>query len=113
MLQADLLLIAERVVSMDPALDGAEPKRGPTAVAVLDGRVLWVGRREDAAWCRGPDTKVLDFGRATIVPGLIDAHGHVSSLGFSLTRLRFAGTTSSAQVVAMVAAAAAIAPAPR
>ncbi|MDP2871668.1 MAG: hypothetical protein Q8P31_03935, partial [Bacillota bacterium] len=85
--QADLLLAAERVISMDPVLDGIERERTLTAVAVLDGRVLWVGRREDAAWCRGPDTKVLDFGRATIVPGLIDAHLHTVSFGLALAQV--------------------------
>lgn len=57
------------VLTMDPATAGAE-------VVVVDGdRIAAVGGPELAA---GPDTEVVDLGGATLVPGLIDAHNHLS-----------------------------------
>ncbi|WP_084607737.1 amidohydrolase [Sphingomonas jaspsi] len=42
----------------------------------------------------GGDTKVVDAGGRTVLPGLIDAHGHVMGLGFSAIQLDLVGTTS-------------------
>jgi predicted amidohydrolase YtcJ len=38
--------------------------------------------------------KVIDLGGRTILPGLIDAHGHVMGLGYALIQLDLTGTTS-------------------
>lgn len=55
--------------------------------------------------------KTLDFrldGRgATLLPGLIDAHGHVMGLGFQLLTLDLSGTTSLAEAQAAIKAYAA------
>ena len=40
------------------------------------------------------DTNVVDAKGQTVLPGLIDAHGHVMSLGFSALQLDLTGTTS-------------------
>lgn len=42
----------------------------------------------------GSDTKVVDAGGRTVLPGLIDAHGHVMGLGFAVIQLDLTGTTS-------------------
>ena len=42
----------------------------------------------------GADTKVVDAAGRTILPGLIDAHGHVMALGFGALQLDLTGTTS-------------------
>jgi predicted amidohydrolase YtcJ len=56
-----------------------------------DGRVKQV-------WSWGPKprgaTKVVDGGGRTLLPGLIDAHGHVLALGFTALQLDLTGTTS-------------------
>ncbi len=38
--------------------------------------------------------KVVDFGGKAVLPGLIDAHGHIMGLGFALIQLDLTGTTS-------------------
>ncbi len=47
------------------------------AVAVRGGRIVAVGYRDEVMKLRGPKTKVVDLGGKTMIPGLIDAHGHV------------------------------------
>ena len=44
------------------------------------------------------DTKVVDAAGRTILPGLIDAHGHVMALGFGALQLDLTGTTSIADL---------------
>ena len=46
----------------------------------------------------GGDTKVVDAGGRTLLPGLIDAHGHVMALGFGALQLDLTGTTSIADL---------------
>jgi predicted amidohydrolase YtcJ len=46
------------------------------ALAVRGGRFVAVGSDDDVKPLIGPDTKRLDLGGKTIVPGFIDAHAH-------------------------------------
>ena len=50
------------------------------AVAVHDGRILDVGTTRDLLNRRGADTQVIDLEGRTMLPGFIDAHGHLSML---------------------------------
>src|SRR5690606_6880028 len=58
-----------------------------------DGRILALGTR-DAIQTQFPDGAVLDLGPATVIPGLIDAHGHVAGLGLAAMQADLVGTTS-------------------
>ena len=42
--------------------------------------------------------KVVDLGGRTVLPGLIDAHGHVTDLGFTALRLNLTGMKSLAEL---------------
>jgi len=55
---------------------GDEPKY-VEALAVKNGRILMVGTKSDAQRSQGPATKVIDLGGNTLLPGFIDAHGHI------------------------------------
>jgi len=55
-------------------------------------------------------TKVVDGGGRTLLPGLIDAHGHVMELGASLLQLDVTGTRSVAELQARLKAYAAAHP---
>ena len=68
---------AARIHTLDPA----QPRAQALAFDA-GGRILAVGARE-ALLARYPQARRLDFGGATLVPGLIDAHGHVEGLGLS------------------------------
>jgi predicted amidohydrolase YtcJ len=50
------------------------------------------------------DTTVVDAGGNTVLPGLIDAHGHVMALGFSALQLDLTGTKSLAELQARLKA---------
>ncbi|MEH6559253.1 MAG: amidohydrolase [Oceanicoccus sp.] len=53
------------------------------ALAVRDGRVLAVGSRQDVELAAGEGAEIRDMQGKTIVPGLIDAHGHISLTALS------------------------------
>jgi predicted amidohydrolase YtcJ len=48
------------------------------ALAIQGERILAVGRRSDVEDHRGPDTKIVELGEGALLPGFIDAHGHVT-----------------------------------
>ncbi|WP_406204208.1 amidohydrolase [Kitasatospora sp. NBC_01560] len=77
--EADLLLHGGEIVTV------AEP---PTAeaVAVKDGVIVFVGGHAEAVdrW-HGPRTKVRDLGGRALLPGFIDAHGHLGGIGLQAT----------------------------
>jgi len=87
------IVSARSVVTMDPARPYAE-----AFVINAEGRIVQVGsRRElDALF---PDSDRQDFGSATIVPGLIDAHGHLLNYGLMQANADLVGTTSKADVL--------------
>ncbi|WP_246022756.1 amidohydrolase [Cognatilysobacter terrigena] len=67
------------------------------------GRLLDIGPR-DAVLAKHPGARRLDLGSATVVPGLIDAHGHVANLGYTFLRADLVGTTSKDDVIARLKA---------
>ena len=67
---ADLIVRAGTV----HALDAHESQIG--AIAVKAGRIIGVGTDDEMACFLGDQTRVLDVGDGTVVPGLIDAHMH-------------------------------------
>jgi predicted amidohydrolase YtcJ len=52
------------------------------ALAVKDGRILSVGTREALAEVTGEATRIVDLQGQTLLPGFIDAHGHIFNAGF-------------------------------
>ena len=72
------------------------------AIAARGDRIVLVGSSDAALQLRGPATRVIDAGRATLVPGIQDSHGHFTNLGASLQILQLRGTTSYEQIVEMV-----------
>ncbi len=75
MSQADLIVFGGPIVTVDDERPEAQ------ALAVRDGVIVQVGDLAEMADLRGPETRMLDLAGRTLVPGLIDAHAHVSSLG--------------------------------
>jgi predicted amidohydrolase YtcJ len=47
------------------------------AVAVANGRILAVGSSSDVMKLKGPGTQLVDLAGRTLVPGFVDAHGHI------------------------------------
>ncbi|MES3023785.1 MAG: amidohydrolase [Pseudomonadota bacterium] len=67
------------------------------------GRVIGVGSADEMA-AKAPKARHLDLQGRTILPGLIDAHGHVFNLGAMLTQLDLSGSTSLADALAQASA---------
>jgi hypothetical protein len=61
-----------------------------------DGKVKAVLERAELYKAKVADT--VDGGGRTLLPGLIDAHGHVTDLGFTALRLNLTGTHSLAEL---------------
>ena len=50
-------------------------------VVVKDGKIIHVGSTNNYKKFIGPNTEVLDLNNSTMVPGLIEGHGHFMGLG--------------------------------
>lgn len=62
-------------------VDAEQPLAG--AVAIREGRILAVGADPDVRRIAGPKAEVRDLAGAVIVPGFIDAHGHLAIMAQS------------------------------
>jgi predicted amidohydrolase YtcJ len=67
---ADLVLLDARILTVDDEFRTAE------ALAVRDGRFVAVGTNDTVRRHRGADTRVIEGGGRTVVPGFIDTHVH-------------------------------------
>jgi len=74
------------------------------AMAVRDGRIVAVGTSVDVRRYVGGSTQVLELRGRTVLPGLIDSHGHLDGLGRKLGIVDLVGTASYDEVIARVAA---------
>ena len=68
-----------------------------------DGKVTALYESEEASEVSTAETSI-DVEGATLLPGLIDANGHVSSLGRALASVNLVGATSEAEAVERVVA---------
>jgi predicted amidohydrolase YtcJ len=93
---ADLIVTANRIYTVDEGRPVAE------AIAVRGGRVVFVGSERGAMALKGASTTVVNYPRANIYPGFIDAHAHLLELGASLREVDLVGTTSYGEVVQRV-----------
>ena len=88
------VLTARRIHTMDAARPQVE------AMAFdAEGKVLALGDARTLL-ATHPGATRLDVGNATVVPGLIDAHGHMSGLGWGMLTADLVGTTSKAEILA-------------
>jgi predicted amidohydrolase YtcJ len=72
-----------------------EGLRSFTGVVFDSGKVLETGASEDLRR-RHPEATVIDGEGRCLLPGLIDAHGHVFDLGFDAVEIQLADTSSLA-----------------
>ena len=87
------LLTAARIHTMDVAR--------PAASAMAydgDGRILAVGDIEALAK-QFPQARRVDASKATVVPGLIDAHAHIGGLGLAMLSADLVGTRDKAEIL--------------
>ena len=94
--QADLVLTNGRIYTVD----NARPL--VTAMAVRDGKVMFVGSDAEARALIRPSTRVVDLHGSPVYPGFTDAHAHLVGLGTMLQRVNLAGSTSYDEVISRV-----------
>ncbi len=90
--QASSIIKVKRMWTGDPAKPWAE------AVAVRDGAIAAVGTEAEVNRFRGPLTRAIDRPDLFGLPGLIDAHGHMESLGATGEQLDLRGVASLEEV---------------
>ncbi|MGB2315078.1 MAG: amidohydrolase, partial [Porticoccaceae bacterium] len=71
------------------------------SIAIAQGKVLKTG---SSLANQFPHATIVNGQNKTLIPGIIDAHGHVSSLGYTLMRIDVRNATSAQQAAADVAA---------
>jgi predicted amidohydrolase YtcJ len=97
---ADLVLRGGKVATVDPALGNAE------AIAVNGYQVTAVGSDEEISAYIGPETEVIELNGRFAMPGFIEGHGHLFSLGESKLILDLTEVSDWNEIVSMVAVAA-------
>ena len=113
--EADLILINGRVYTLDweePATDGSAAPGAPRdsagwypdaqAVAIRDGKILFVGSGVEAMQFEGEATRIVDLAGATVIPGLVDSHTHVFGLGALLDQVNLVGVATEEEAVQMI-----------
>lgn len=88
---ADLVLRNARIHTVDPDLPAAE------ALAVRDGRIVWLGPDAEADRWAGPGTQTIEGRGRLVLPGFIDAHNHVR-LGSDDACVQLAGARTLGEI---------------
>jgi len=84
------------------------------AIAITAGKISAGGTNEEILRLRGPETKVIDGNRRTVIPGLNDSHMHPIRGGLNYNmELRWDGVPSLADALRMLKEQAARTPAPQ
>lgn len=93
----DLVLTGGRVVTMDPDMPEA------TALAVKDGRIVAVGSDRAISELAGDATRRIALGGRLTIPGIIDTHNHMISMGTVLNEVQLYAARSIDEIKALVA----------
>jgi predicted amidohydrolase YtcJ len=102
MITADLVLRRGNIMTFDAT------GRRTHSLAVADGRIMALG--DDAEALIGPDTRVIDLGGRTVIPGLFDSHIHTVMGGLNEIAVALEAARSIADVQAAFAARARMTP---
>ncbi len=106
--KADFIIENAKIITLDPKKPSAE------AIAIGGDKILDVGKRRDMERLRGPQTKMIDAGGKSIVPGLNDSHTHFIRGGLTYSQeLRWDGVPSLGIALRMLKDQAMRTPAPQ
>ena len=102
---ADIILSNGKILTVDLEFSVAH------SLAIAGGRIVAIGSAQTVARHKGPNTRTIELGGKTVIPGLIDNHFHfIRSVWNYQREVRLDGVTSRARALAMIAARAAAAP---
>ncbi|HLF33384.1 MAG TPA: amidohydrolase family protein [Cyclobacteriaceae bacterium] len=74
---ADLILINGNIYTVSESSPKLE------AVAIRDGMIVEVGANEEILKTKSSLSKVIDLEGKTVIPGIIEGHGHFMSMGYN------------------------------
>src|SRR4029078_9482117 len=74
------------------------------AIAIHGDRIIFVGSNSAAQKYVGKNTRVVDLHGNSVYPGFVDAHQHLSGVGFREMTLNLEGTTSLDDLLAKLKA---------
>lgn len=86
-MSADLVIHNARILTMDDEHPRAE------AIALTGNRITAVGLSVDILALAGPDSRIVDAGGATVLPGFNEAHMHIFGGSVSLGELSLFGVS--------------------
>jgi predicted amidohydrolase YtcJ len=72
---ANVIYIGGDIITINDSQPNAE------GVAIKDGKILDIGTKANVQKYKGRTTKIVDLNGKTLLPGFIDAHGHVFNTG--------------------------------
>jgi hypothetical protein len=109
---ADAIYVNGRIYTLAGAIPSrVENEPVVEAIAIRHGRIVAAGTTAEVQAHAGKTASVHDLAGRCVVPGFVDAHAHMSSLGRSLREVDLVGTTSYDSVVARIVRRAAELPA--
>jgi len=80
-LRADLVYVGEHILTFEPSLPRAR------SLAVRGEEIVCVDAGDACRALAGRDTRVVELGARALLPGFIDAHGHVTMLASLVDRV--------------------------
>ncbi|HEX8266822.1 MAG TPA: amidohydrolase [Pyrinomonadaceae bacterium] len=94
---ADLIVFNAKITTQEERRQFAE------ALAIKDGKFIYVGREREVMRFKGDETQVIDANKRTIIPGLNDSHTHPIRGGLNYNmELRWDGVDSLADALNML-----------
>lgn len=95
-IDADMVLLNGQVITMNQQKPMAE------AVAVRDGKFLWIGDTHEVRSSIGKKTLVRNLDGATVVPGFNEAHNHTMEFGLNLSGVPLESARSIGEMIQAV-----------
>jgi len=93
---ADLVLINGNIITLEEKSPKVE------ALAVKGDRLIILGTNQEILKVKGTQTKVIDLGGKTVIPGLIDSHLHLPLLGMGLKKIYLDKAADYQQVLEII-----------
>jgi predicted amidohydrolase YtcJ len=93
---ADWILANGEIVTCHPRVARAK------AIAISGDRILALGSAPAMRHLRGRETRWVDLGGATVIPGLVDAHAHMDREGLKFLHPSLASCRSIADIQSLI-----------
>lgn len=92
----DLIVIEGKLVTI------AEPAADATALAIGGNRILALGSTSDIRAMAGRQTRIVDAGQCTVMPGFVESHMHLFAGAAELHHLQLSGILGRSALAAAI-----------